>query len=70
LGHLAEVGAPAALPSVAIHRSRKSGADIHEARLVCNFKPKATQVFREGLATRRKRDLREQPKGMEKSRVI
>jgi hypothetical protein len=70
LGHLAEVGAAAAPPSVAIHRRRKRRGDIHEARLVCNFKPEATQVVSEGRAARRQRDLGEQPKGVEKSRVI
>jgi hypothetical protein len=70
LGHLAKIGAPTALPSVSVHCPGKGGGDIHQARLVRQLKPKAPQIFRECRATCRERDLGQQPKGVEESRVV
>jgi hypothetical protein len=64
LGHLAKISAPTSLPGVTVHRARKGGGDIHKARLVRHLKPKAPQVLRESRATRCKRNLGQQPKGV------
>jgi hypothetical protein len=58
------------LPGVSVDCRGKGGDDIHQAWLVRHLKPKAPQVISERRAACRQRYLGQQPKGMEKGRVM
>ena len=70
LGHLAEIRAAPLFTRMTIDRRRDRGRHVHETWLIPDLQAEPAQILGKFRAARGERDLRQKPKGMEKSRIV